>query len=63
MLGPASNISQSDKPENTPWNDPTTENRYNFLSNFHDSKSQSHVNQEDLNYQASIAQNNIPNLP
>ncbi|CAI2363596.1 unnamed protein product [Moneuplotes crassus] len=63
MIGPVSNISQSDKPENTPWNDHANENRYNLFSHFPDSKSQSHVNQEDMNYQAAITQNNIPINP
>lgn len=62
ILAPSSNISQCDKPDNITWNEGTHDNRFIF-SQFQDSKSISHVNQEDMNYQTSLAQNNLPNIP
>jgi len=60
MLERNSNISQSEKPDNGIWNDPHNYKGFNLFSQYPDSKSQSHANQEDMNYQNSLAHNNIP---
>jgi hypothetical protein len=63
FLDPNSNLSHVDRPYPNIWNE-SSKDRFRFItfSQYNDSKSQSHVNHDDMHYQSSLAHNQIPNL-
>jgi len=63
ILEPSSHMSNTERPYHNMWNEnPSDRFRFISLSQFNDSKSISHVHHDDMNYQGTLAHNQISNL-